>query len=88
MGWDGRELKPLDESTAVALREQAPEMIFSEGEEVTLKGVVFTVSLIEPPRIVLKAKKTAATDRAAIAAAQVKERVEQLKEIVASNSTT
>lgn len=34
---------------------QPQHFIFREGEEVVCKGVRFTVSLIEPPRIVLKA---------------------------------
>lgn len=75
MGWDGRELQPLTESTAAALREQAPEMVFSEGEEITVKGVVFEVTLIEPPRIVLKAKRTGDRERLTAAAAKVKEAI-------------
>lgn len=73
MGWDGRDLQPIPPELAATLKQEAPEMIFSEGEEVTVKGVVFTVSLIEPPRIVLKAVRTGDRDRLAAAAAKVKE---------------
>lgn len=73
MGWDGRDLVPLSEKEAAFAREQAPEMVFAEGEEVAVKGVLFTVSLIDPPRIVLKAKRTVYKDRLIAAAAKIKE---------------
>ena len=78
MGWDGKELIPLTHEQAQEAIAQAPEMVFSEGEEVTVKGVVFTVSLIEPPRIVLKAKSTA--DRAIIGAAKIRELTTKIKQ--------
>lgn len=80
MGWDGSELRQIgDAEVASRLRAEAPEMIFSEGEEVTVKGVVFTVSLIDPPRIVLRAKRTAYEDGLALQAAKVNEQLNELK---------
>ena len=40
-------------------KEAPKEFVFTEGEEVQVKGCMFTVSLINPPRIVLKAVRRA-----------------------------
>ena len=62
MGYDpgSNELRPLDNPAEVEeFRKNSPQFLFAQGEQITVKGVVFRVHEIDENRLILKPVKAA-----------------------------